>query len=282
MTQVLGIVGSLRNLGNCELLVKEVSRQISVPHELRLLRLPEFRLQYCNGCYRCLAGDRGCVLQDDLGVILEAIAGADALILAVPTYFLSGPACLKALVDRAISFYARAEQLWGKPAVGLGIAGIAGKEGSTLLDIEHFFATLMAQNKANRILYGALPGEALLSEENRRQAKALADALFAPAESKSGLCCPGCGGATFRFAADSRVRCMLCSAAGRLVSRAGQQTIELDEGEHSFLNSHTTALEHRDWLLGMVDNFKRQKKALSEVRAAYRDTADWIKPKTEC
>ena len=123
MTQVLGIVASHRHLGNCEIMVKEVSRQLTVPHRLQLLRLPDFNLRYCNGCYRCLSKG-GCVLDDDLAEILAAIADADALILAAPTYFLGGHACLKVFVDRGISFYTMAERLWGKPAVGIGIAGI--------------------------------------------------------------------------------------------------------------------------------------------------------------
>ena len=47
-------------------MVKEISRQIAIPHELQLLRLPDFKLSYCTGCYRCLSNDRGCILKDDL------------------------------------------------------------------------------------------------------------------------------------------------------------------------------------------------------------------------
>ena len=140
MKKVLGIIGSKRSSGNCEVMVKEISRKIPEPHQLTMLRLPDFKLDYCTGCYRCLIKDRCCVLQDDLSTVLDAISDADALILAVPTYFLSAHSCLKVFLDRAISFYSQADSLWGKPAVGVGIAGIEGKEGSTLLDIERVFA----------------------------------------------------------------------------------------------------------------------------------------------
>lgn len=279
MKKVLGIIGSPRKSGNCELFVKEISRHIQIPHELQLLRLPDFKLDYCNGCYRCLIAEDGCVLKDDLSLILDAIEGADALILAVPTYFLSAHSCLKAFVDRGISFYSRAEKLWGKPAVGVGVAGIEGKEGSSLLDIERFLTTLMAKGQSSTIIYGALPGEALMNQENRNVASELADELFSsPLPKDEGLFCTCCGGETFRFSTGGQVRCMLCSEAGILVVDGTFPQIEMNAGAHQLLANETDALKHRDWLLGMVGRFKEQKEALAKVRGDYKDEVSWILP----
>ena len=208
MKKILGIVGSKRSSGNCEIMVKEISRQVPEPHQLQLLRLPDFDIRYCTGCYRCLIKDSGCVIKDDLSVVLEAIAEADALILAVPTYFMSAHSCLKVLLDRAISFYSMADSLWEKPAVGVGIAGIEGKEGSTLLDIERFLKSILAKNKQSEIIYGALPGEVMLNEKNREIASGLARNLFSQPSGRAGLCCPLCGGQTFRFFEGNKI----CSA----------------------------------------------------------------------
>jgi multimeric flavodoxin WrbA len=279
MKKVLGIIGSKRSSGNCEIMTKEISRQIPEPHQLTLLRLPDFDVRYCTGCYRCLIKGRGCVLDDDLSTVLEAISDADALILAVPTYFLSAHSCLKAFLDRAISFYSQADSLWGKPAVGVGTAGIEGKEGSTLLDIERFFATMMAINKQSRIIYGALPGETMLIENNRQVAAELAHSLFGPAKPKEGICCPLCGGETFRFLEGDRVRCMLCSESGALTARDGQFVLDIEAGDHVLLANKEEALKHRDWLLGMVGRFKEQKDNLREVAAEYADETPWISPK---
>ena len=135
---ILGIICSPRSPGNCELIVKEISRRIPVPHELKLTRLPKLNIQPCQGCYRCLFKEQRCWIKDDLNPVLDDMSWADALIVAVPTYFLGPNACLKLLLDRGLSFYGRAESLWGKPAVGIGIAGIDGKEGYTLLGIQNF------------------------------------------------------------------------------------------------------------------------------------------------
>lgn len=278
MKNVLAIIGSGRKLGNCETMVKEISRQISVPHQLQLLRLPEYDIQYCKACYRCLFKDGSCVIRDDLDQVLDAMEQADALIVAMPTYFLGAHASLKGFLDRGLCFYARAEKLWGKPAVGLGIAGIEGKEGSTLLDIERLFATLMVDNKGSRIVYGALPGETLLDEANRAVAAELAAALFGEPVVGDGPCCPVCGGQTFRFLSAEKVRCMLCSEAGRLTAEEGRFQLDIATGDHDFLTSEAAALKHRDWLRGMVGRFKEMKGPLREVTSQYVEGGQWIRP----
>lgn len=70
MKKILGIIGSPRKLGNCEIMVKEISRQISIPHELNLLRLQDFNILPCRGCYTCLLKNGQCVLDDHLNLLL--------------------------------------------------------------------------------------------------------------------------------------------------------------------------------------------------------------------
>jgi multimeric flavodoxin WrbA len=276
MKKVLGIVASRRRSGNCEILVKEISRSLGVAHEIKLLRLPDFDLRYCTGCYRCLSSDGGCVIDDDLSLVLEAIDWADALILATPTYFLGAHASLKAFIDRAISFYGRADQLWGKPAVGIGVAGMDGKEGSTHLDIERFFSVLLAKNRRSRIVYGAYPGEVLLNEGNRKVVSDLASALFGTSAPGTESGCPVCAGETFRFMEGKKARCMLCSSLGTLSLEGDRYTFVVDEGEHQFLFCEAKALEHREWLKNMKYGYRGKKKELQKVMEKYEGTWDWI------
>ena len=174
MKKILGIIGSPRKLGNCEIMVKEISRQISIPHELNLLRLQDFKILPCRGCYQCLYNTEQCVLEDDLVPVINAMIDADALIVSVPTYFLSVNACIKGLLDRGLSFYSQIEKLWQKPAVGVVTAGIEGKEGYSLLGIQSFLKLILAENKGSRIVYGALPGEIFMNPENKQTAAELA------------------------------------------------------------------------------------------------------------
>ena len=80
MKQILGIIGSLRKLGNSEIMVKEISRSISETHELSLLRLTDFKIDSCRGCYNCLFKEERCVINDDIYTIADAMGAADAVI----------------------------------------------------------------------------------------------------------------------------------------------------------------------------------------------------------
>ena len=275
MKKILGIVASKRKRGNCEIMVKEISRQIAVPHELQLLRLSDCSIKYCTGCYRCLSNERRCVLKDDLEFVLEAIAEADALILV-----LSAHACLKTFLDRALCFYGKAEKLWGKPAVGIGVAGIDGKEGSTLLDIERFHSTLLTTSRYSNIVYGAFPGEVVLLQKNRDIASDAASALFGMLRTpKSELSCLVCGGETFRFHDGNKVRCMLCSESGTLDMQNGKLVINIDKSDHQ-ITGESAWLKHLDWLIEMRKRFDLHRAKLKEIGAGYEDEGTWIKPHT--
>jgi multimeric flavodoxin WrbA len=280
MKKILGIIGSKRASGNCEIMTKAISKEVPEEHQLTLLRLPDFNLNYCNGCYRCLVKDQGCILKDDLALVLQAIGEADALIVTAPTYFLSAHSCLKVFSERAISFYSMADTLWGKPAVAVGVAGIEGKEGSTLLDLERFLSTIMADNKGKRIVYGALPGEVVLNEENLQVAKQLGSSLLGSGEVTKEIHCQSCGGETFRFLSGSTLRCMLCSSEGSWTAENGRFELSIDSDSKGtqFLSDKEQALKHRDWLLGMVGRFHESKEALKEVAAEYEDDTEWILP----
>jgi len=278
MKKILGIIGSKRASGNCEVMAKAISKQVPEEHQLTLLRLPDFNLNYCNGCYRCLLKGQGCIVKDDLALVLQAIAEADALIVTAPTYFLSAHSCLKVFIERAISFYNMADTLWGKPAVAVGIAGIEGKEGSTLLDLERFLSTLMADNKGKRIVYGALPGEVVLNEKNLQVAEELGRSLLGRGEAKKELHCHSCGGETFRFLSGKRLRCMLCSNEGTWTAENGRLELAMETKGSQFLSDKEQALKHRDWLLGMVGRFQESKESLKKVAAEYEDDTGWILP----
>jgi multimeric flavodoxin WrbA len=277
MKKVLGLIGSPRNLGNCEIMVKEISRQIPVTHDLSLLRLSDFKILPCRGCYRCLPEGKQCVLKDDLNIVLAAMCDADALIVAVPTYFLSANACLKLLLDRGLSFYNHSEKLWQKPAVGIGIAGITGREGFTLLGIQNFLKLILAREKGCRIIYGALPGEIFMDDDNKKIAADLASALFGTMPEKFEPCCPICGGDTFRFLGNHRVRCMLCSISGTLIDNNGYPAFEMSCSEDMIFASAQDALKHRDWLLDMKHDFIEKKAALKKISIDYRRKGQWIR-----
>ncbi len=280
MKNILGIIGSPRKLGNSEVMVKEISRQIPIPHELHLIRLTDFNILPCKACYQCLFKENKCVLNDDLPVVLKAISDADAMIVTAPTYLLGANACLKRFLDRGLALFTHADKLWGKPAVGVGIAGIEGLEGYTLLNIESFIKLTLAENKFSTIVYGALPGEVFLNEQNKKTASGLAQALFGPPQEKKGPSCPLCGGDTFRFIDDNTVRCMLCSNSGTISIENGKPVFNIIPSDHNLFLSREGIIEHGEWLRNMKNRFRQQKDKLKEISISYRKDGNWVTPKT--
>lgn len=278
MKKILGIVASPRKLGNCELVIKEISRQIDIPHELSLLRLSDFHILPCKGCYTCLFKQQRCPLRDDLNTIIDALVEADAVILSAPTYLLDANAMLKVVIDRGLAFYAAADGLWGTPAIGVGVAGIEGKEGATVLGLQRFLSMFMADKKRCTMLYGALPGEVLLNEKNRAVIDSLARGLFEPTPLPKEPCCPLCGGDTFRFLGGNRVRCMLCSNAGRVEATTGTFVFDIQKSGHDLFLTDRDALFHRDWLREMKARFKEIKGDIAAITSEYRNDGTWITP----
>jgi multimeric flavodoxin WrbA len=277
LKHILAILGSPRRLGNSEIMAKEICRHLNTPYDLKLLRLPEFNVAPCRGCYMCLLKGH-CPIKDDHTTVTEAILAADAIILAAPTYFLGPNASLKSYTDRGLALYPHIESLWGKPAVAVGIAGIPGKEGYTLLGLENFLTMLFADIRARHMIYGALPGEIFLNGHNRDMAGKLAAALNQPVESQPGPHCPLCGGSTFRFIDDHRVRCMLCSNEGAYATIDGKPQFNIQRSAHDLFLTREDALAHRDWLLSMKARFKEQKDVLKEISSDYRQDGMWITP----
>ncbi|WP_346352953.1 flavodoxin family protein [Azotosporobacter soli] len=65
--------------------------------------LAEKEIKHCLGCFTCWLKTPGrCAIKDDMAGVLEAIEGADVLILASPLYFHTISGMLKVFMDRLI------------------------------------------------------------------------------------------------------------------------------------------------------------------------------------
>ena len=277
MKNILGIIASPRKSGNCEIMVKEVSRHVDQPHQLNLLRLADLKILPCQGCYRCLF--KSCMLKDDFSVLTEALLAADAFIVAAPTYFLSANALLKLALDRSMALHAHLERMWAKPSVGIAIAGLKGKEGQALLDVQKFLKLMLTDTKAGAVVYGALPGEVFMDDGNKAVAADLGRRLFASeTEAPEAPCCPLCGGDTFRFIDASRVRCMLCSNVGLWDGQNGRIEFRIEKSESDFFLTKAGAIAHQNWLRGMKSHFIENKDRLAGIVKDYQQEGIWIKP----
>jgi len=95
--------------------------------------LPTMRIERCRQCDDdgwgvCRHGER-CVIDDDLGSLIDKIASADMAVFATPVYWSELSESLRAFLDRArrIAFHAREKSpLKGKRAFGICVAGRGG------------------------------------------------------------------------------------------------------------------------------------------------------------
>jgi len=286
MKTLLGLVASPRKYGNSELFIKELFRNLPDGWHLRMLRLPELDIRPCIACYQCLFGEMRCVQKDDMELFLRELAAADAVALAVPTYFLGANASLKRVLDRGLSFYAHMDALWGKPAVGAAVAGVPGLEGYTKLMVDSFLKLILADHRGSDVLYGALPGEIFLDEAAKACARRLAAALTDGAAADAAPRCPLCGGDTFRFlppndetpSGRQRVRCMVCSNEGTIGWEDGSLRVETRRGLHPLFLTYDDAKAHLEWLRTMKDAFLARRKELKEIARPYAAVGEWVRP----
>ena len=88
---------------------EEREMALEVIHDLErvnLLRLPEFEIQSCRGCYRCLMEDQACPLEDDFYGVLAAITAADALVVAATVPILHLVALFQVFLSSSIVYTA--------------------------------------------------------------------------------------------------------------------------------------------------------------------------------
>jgi multimeric flavodoxin WrbA len=271
--RVLGLVGSQRKLGNSELFIKEVSRNIPVQHHLRLVRLPSLDIRPCNGCYRCV--DEGvCAIDDDVTFVAGEIARCDALIIAVPVYFLGAHSTMKALLDRAFSFFGILEKVQGKPCLLVSIYGMRNRIGTTPQTLLTFASFLGLAVRGSASLQAALPGDVLRNRNCLKTAVKLGSLLFGgrtpPRVRRS---CPFCGNDIVRIHG-AGFTCTLCHGS-----------FELDEGGSPLkgkpgwdVTSADFVKAHREWLRGMKARFMSEKERRMASLFPYKDIGVWLEP----
>jgi NAD(P)H-dependent FMN reductase len=271
--RILGLIGSQRKLGNCELFVKEVARNVSQEHDLRLIRLPSLDVRPCNGCYHCVS-EGTCRIEDDIPFVIREIVSSDALIIAAPVYFLGAHASVKSLLDRAFSFFGALDGTQGKPCVLVNMYGMRDRIGvapQTLLSLASFLGLRV---KASVNLQAALPGDVIANRNHLRSAARLANLLLTGgAMHRLRRSCPFCGNDVVRMGKKD-FTCTLCHGSFLLnehgtptKSREGWQVGNID-----FIRAH------REWLKGMKTRFLRRKREIIARSLPYKDMGTWIEP----
>lgn len=270
-TSLLIITGSYRRLGNCEMFAKQIALDTRAD-SISIMRLTDFSLRPCMGCYKCLNPEYKCGLNDDLYFILERMMEYDGIIFSIPTYILSPVGQFKMLADRLACMSVFHQAFRKINAVSAVFGGIEGWRGVTQSLVNAVIRMMGFNLKGSSFIEAALPGESL-DEKYMPVAEKLAKSLFTPGAayfpSKTALC-PSCRSDLF-FIRDKRMICALCESSGEY--RDGAWFSFNDSGRFS---EKGFAEHFEGWLLPKVAEYNANKEHYRRMRDKYRDTGSWI------
>jgi multimeric flavodoxin WrbA len=269
--KILGLIASQRILANGEILIKEAVSSIQEDVELELLRLPKLNLLPCKACYACLVPNQNCPLEDELYLIFNKIKEADGIILSSPCYALGPAGITKLLGDRIIALAQHIDEIWGKPCVIIGTAGIKGWEGYTLSALIANARFMGLDVKDAHMFIGALPGEALVSQEAKERVKRLGASLFGePRQAEAGQC-PTCWSELWKFPNPNHAVCPFCGQEAVISPSNDGNTLHWEYGPVGDRFKHEHLKEHfQVWLKDQVQEFVKRRKELAGIRNLYK------------
>jgi multimeric flavodoxin WrbA len=103
--KVVCLLGSPRPKGNSAFLADRFCRTAeAMGAEIQTFALNKLKYRGCQACMTCKTKLDRCVLKDDLTEVLDAIRGADVLVMASPVYYGEVSSQLKAFIDRTFSY----------------------------------------------------------------------------------------------------------------------------------------------------------------------------------
>ncbi len=272
MKNIVGIAFSPRKLGNSEIAIKEIVNNFPEKVNFELINITKFNIKPCKACYKCLFGDGTCPIDDDFMEVFNKVKEADGLIIAVPTYFLGPNSSFKVFVDRFLISYKYFDKISEKPTILLTLAGVEnGGEGYTDLALKSTARVLDLKVVGSAVLYGALPGEVVLNEENLKILKDLSTRFFTENEDKKikEFNCNICGSNYFEFLENNFVKCLVCKNKGKLVMEDNKINVYIEEGE-LFFGSKEAKLRHKEWLKNMKNRFISEREKLKEIAKKYK------------
>ena len=275
--KIVSLILSPRELGNCEILSKEICRNIPEDHELELIRLTDKDIKPCKGCYACLVNGK-CPLEDDFIAVAKSMAAADAIIIATPTYFIGANGVLKVFLDRCLQLFSAKFSVRGKPVINLVSAGIKGEAGYSEMMLNSFSLILGLKLRASEVFYGALPGEVFFeNEEQLKRAAVLGKNIFSDEERVfAEWACPMCGSDVIQLLGKDQVQCVVCRNYGRIKKNGEELKLEIELNPDNIFFTEEQAGRHGLWLQDMKTRFMKLRRKLAGLTAPYKDQGRWL------
>ena len=140
--KVVAFNGSARKDGNTAILLRRVLQVLEAEGiETELIQLAGQQIHGCSACGVCRkVKNKQCkIVNDNVNLYIEKMAGADGIILGSPTYFSMMTSEMKALIDRA-GYVAMGNDAMFKRKVGAAVVAVRRAGAIPTFDaINHFF-----------------------------------------------------------------------------------------------------------------------------------------------
>lgn len=225
--KVLGICTSHRKNGNSSIIVNELLRPSKEKgYEVEILYLGTLKIMPCSGCFACNNAGFKCVLKDDLELVKSKIEEADAIAISSPSYYLSTPSTLKAIMDRTAPWALDRIVNSDKKKYGVSVSVAGGR--SDWFTLQRVFSgSFLGLNNCEivgqyTIDNTAFKGEVLLSPSKLKRVNELGKALVESIEHnkcikstvsdcEDKLICQNCLSDVFQITKDGNYICPVCN-----------------------------------------------------------------------
>lgn len=124
MKKVVAFVGSARR-GHTLQAAEDFLRHLAAygDVESEVVRLADYRLEYCRGCKACFSkGEEYCPLRDDRDVLFAKMEAADGVVLASPNFSFGPSGLMKSFLDR-LGFACHRPRFHGKAFTSIVVQG---------------------------------------------------------------------------------------------------------------------------------------------------------------
>ena len=277
---ILGVIGSARKLGNCEVLVKEILLNVQEQGvEVRALRLPDYKLLPCKGCLACVMKGEPCRLEDDMHELWDHFEWADAIVLSAPTYFLGPAGIIKLLIDRLFEYSLQIGSKKQRPGAIIATAGLREWDPFTLPMLSMLAGILRLDLVDRFVAYRPGPGEVLLDDETMKRVQSLGDKLIEKIQNSqasfsipsSPNACPKCGTIFFQMRSDNIIECQLCQVQGTLSQHNETYSINWRvKGQKDRWSPEAMAEHFSEWVLRTGPVYQNLRKEIMSRIEKYR------------
>ena len=113
--KIVVITGSPRANGNSAAMAAAfVKAAEEKGHEVARFDAAMMNVGGCRACCGCFKSGKACAFDDDFNKIAPEIEAADAVVFAMPVYWYTMPAQIKAVLDKFYSFFVAGREIGGK------------------------------------------------------------------------------------------------------------------------------------------------------------------------